>query len=176
MTLEPEYGAAAGGDWRGRLRASNADRERAIDVLKAAFAEGRLTKDEYDERTGLVYGSRTYAELGALTSDLPAGPLGSLPPLPHPAPFPGVYHGPVYPVLPPRRQVNGLAVASLICAFIPGIPSAVAVVTGLVARRQIRETGERGLGMATAGVALGGLALLLFLMYVLFVASGSTWS
>jgi hypothetical protein len=175
MTLEPEYGAAAGGDWRGRLRASTADRERAIDVLKAAFAEGRLTKDEYDERTGRVYGSRTYAELGALTSDLPAGPLGILPALPPPEPpahFPGVYHGPVYPVLPPRSQVNGLAVASLICAFIPGPPSVVAVVTGLVARRQIRETGERGLAMATAGVALGGLTLLFFLMYVLFVASG----
>lgn len=34
----------------GWLRASTADRERAVDVLKAGFAEGRLTKDEYDDR------------------------------------------------------------------------------------------------------------------------------
>jgi len=174
MTLEPEYGAAAGGYGYGRglLRASTADRERAIDVLKAAFAEGRLTKDEYDERTGKVYGSRTYAELGALTSDLPVGPLGALPVPPSPPAAPAAYYGPVYPMLPPRRPVNGLAVASLICAFIPGIPSAVAVITGLAARRQIRETGERGLGMATAGVALGGLSVAFFLIYLL-VAFGS---
>ncbi len=32
----------------GLLRASDADRERAVDVLKAAFAEGRLTQDEFE--------------------------------------------------------------------------------------------------------------------------------
>ena len=173
MTLEPEYGGAAGGYGRGRLRASTADRERAIDVLKAAFAEGRLTKDEYDERTGKVYGSLTYGELGALVSDLPVGPLGTLPVPSSPSAAPAAYHGPAYPVLPPRRPVNGLATASLICAFIPGIPAAIAVITGLVARRQIRETGERGLGMATAGVTLGGLSMAFFLIYLLFVAIGS---
>src|SRR5258708_8661313 len=92
MTLEPEYGGAAGGYGRGRLRASTADRERAIDVLKAAFAEGRLTKDEYDERTGKVYGSLTYGELGPLVSHLPLAPLRPLPipsfPPPAPAPHP----------------------------------------------------------------------------------------
>jgi hypothetical protein len=174
MTLEPEYGAAAGGYGSGQLRASTADRERAIDVLKAAFAEGRLTKDEYDERTGKVFGSRTYAELGALTSDLPVGPLGTLPvPSSRPA-GPAAYHGPVYPMLPPRRPVNGLAVVSLICAFIPGIPAAIAVITGLAARRQIRETGQRGLGMATAGVALGSLSVAFFLIFVvLHISLGS---
>lgn len=61
-----------------RLRAGHADRERAIDVLKAAFAEGRLDQDEYTERVGQVHASRTYGELEALTADLPVGPLGSL--------------------------------------------------------------------------------------------------
>jgi hypothetical protein len=64
----------------GHMRSSQADRERAIDVLKAAFAEGRLDQDEYTERVGLAYASRTYAELAALTGDLPAGPLGTLAP------------------------------------------------------------------------------------------------
>jgi Domain of unknown function (DUF1707) len=59
-------------------RASIADRERAIDVLKAAFAEGRLSPDEYADRVEMVLKSATYADLARLTSDLPAGPLGSL--------------------------------------------------------------------------------------------------
>jgi hypothetical protein len=52
--------------------AASADRDRAIDVLKAGFAEGRLTKAEYDDRVTRVYASRTYGELGPLIADLPA--------------------------------------------------------------------------------------------------------
>jgi hypothetical protein len=59
---------------RGRLRASYADREQVIDTLKVAFVQGRLTKDEFDSRVGDVLASRTYADLAALTADLPAGP------------------------------------------------------------------------------------------------------
>jgi hypothetical protein len=70
------------------MRASTADRERAIDVLKAAFAEGRLDQDEYTERAADVYKSRTYAELAALTADLPVGPLGTLAPQPSRRPEP----------------------------------------------------------------------------------------
>jgi Domain of unknown function (DUF1707) len=70
--------AAAGG--RGRLRASHADREQAIEVLKDAFAQGRLTEDELDSRVGQAFASRTYAELAALTADLPADPAAAPPP------------------------------------------------------------------------------------------------
>ncbi len=55
--------------------AANADRERAVDVLRAGFAEGRLTQDEYNERVARAYASRTYGELADLTADLPAGPV-----------------------------------------------------------------------------------------------------
>jgi hypothetical protein len=55
----------------GRLRTSHVDREQAVDVLKAAFVRGRLTKDEFDRRVGRVLASRTYADLGALTADIP---------------------------------------------------------------------------------------------------------
>jgi hypothetical protein len=54
--------------------AATADRERAVGVLRAGFAEGRLTQDELGERVALAYASRTYGELWALTADLPAGP------------------------------------------------------------------------------------------------------
>ena len=57
------------------MRASDADRERAVDVLKAGFAEGRLSHEEYDQRVGAVYRSRTYGELTALARDLPQGPV-----------------------------------------------------------------------------------------------------
>jgi len=66
----PDEGGLAG---RGHLRAAQADREQAITVLKTAYAQGRLTKDELEARAGQAFASRTYAELGALTADIPAG-------------------------------------------------------------------------------------------------------
>ena len=71
MTTGPgdEKAAAAA---RGHLRASHADREQVIDVLKVAFVRGRLTKDEFDARVGQTFASRTYAELAVLTADIPA--------------------------------------------------------------------------------------------------------
>jgi hypothetical protein len=75
--VRPEPGAQAAG-----LRASRADREQVIDLLKAAFVEGRLTRDEFDARVGQALASRTYAELAAVTADLPAELIGTLPPQP----------------------------------------------------------------------------------------------
>ena len=50
MTRGPGDEEAAGGAGNGRLRASHADREQVIAALKAAFIQGRLTKDEFDLR------------------------------------------------------------------------------------------------------------------------------
>jgi hypothetical protein len=55
-------------------------REQVIDVLKAAFVQERLTKDELDERIGRALTSRTDAELAAVTADIPAGLAGARPP------------------------------------------------------------------------------------------------
>jgi hypothetical protein len=72
---------AGGAIGRGRLLASHADREQVIDTLKAAFVQGLLTKDEFDLRVGETLGSRTYAELAAVTADIPGRPIGAqLPP------------------------------------------------------------------------------------------------
>jgi hypothetical protein len=65
---------------RGRLRASHADREQVIEVLKAAFADGRLGKDELDLLAAHVFTARTYAELAAVTADIPAGAAVARPP------------------------------------------------------------------------------------------------
>jgi hypothetical protein len=86
MTFRPGYGMAAGS--YPYLRASTADRDRAIEVLKAAFVEGRLTRDEFDQRLGHVFVSRTFGELMMLTADLPVGPFGRLPAHPVTPPFP----------------------------------------------------------------------------------------
>jgi hypothetical protein len=61
---------AAGAASRGRLRASHADRERVIEVLKDAFVQGRLDGGEFDLRVGRALASRTYADLAALTADI----------------------------------------------------------------------------------------------------------
>jgi hypothetical protein len=56
------------------MRASDRDRALIETVLADAFAEGRITRDEYDERLGTALASRTLGELVPLVSDLPVGP------------------------------------------------------------------------------------------------------
>jgi uncharacterized membrane protein len=133
------------------LRASDADREQLVDVLKGAFAEGRLSQDEYTERMERAYTAKTYGELALLSTDLPA----QMPPS-HPA-----YRSP---------GTNSLAVASLVFGvaefFTAGLTAIPAVVLGHKARRQIRMTGEQGSGMATAGLILGWTAIGLFALLV----------
>ena len=69
MTASPEDEIPEAGSGR---RASHADREHVVGLLKAAFVQGRLTKDELDARLDRALVSRTYAELAALTADIPA--------------------------------------------------------------------------------------------------------
>jgi hypothetical protein len=64
---------AAGAGGHGHLRASHADREQVIGTLKAAYVQGRLAKDDLDLRVGQALAARTYADLAAVTADLPAG-------------------------------------------------------------------------------------------------------
>ena len=58
----------------GRMRASNAEREQVINILEAAFVDGRLTKDELDARVGQTIAARTHAELATVTVDIPSPP------------------------------------------------------------------------------------------------------
>jgi hypothetical protein len=169
MTLQPGDPMPGG---HGSMRSSTADRERAIDVLKAAFAEGRLSREEFEQRAGQAYRSRTYAELGALTADLPAGPLGAV--VQPPALYPSVQYPPVqYPPVVPRRPVNSLAVAALVCSLIPGFPAIAAVIAGVAARQQIRQRGERGQGIATAAIVIGTISLVAFLLWQIGIAGFS---
>jgi len=53
------------------IRASDSDREHAVEALRGQYAEGRLTLEEFDERTSAAYAAKTWTDLRELTSDLP---------------------------------------------------------------------------------------------------------
>ncbi|MFJ9441632.1 DUF1707 and DUF4190 domain-containing protein [Kitasatospora sp. NPDC101235] len=130
------------------MRAGHADRDRTIDVLKAAFAEGRLSAQEYEQRHEAVAASQTYGQLAALVADLPSGPM-AVPPVavqPIPATF-------LQPPPPAPRPVNVLAVTSLaLGVFGFSLP---AVITGHIARSQIRRRDMNGDWAAVAGLVVG---------------------
>ena len=73
---------------------------------------------------------------------------------------------------PYRRPTNTTAVLALVLAF---VLAPAGLVLGIVARRQIRETGEGGDGLALAGIVVGGigtaLAVLALLLFVLALAT-----
>jgi hypothetical protein len=147
---------------RAQLRASDADREQAAEVLKSGYADGRLTMEEYDAHLNQVYAARTNADLMSVTSQLPGGGIALYAPQP-----------------PPRT--NPLAVAALVCGigqfFTLGLGTIPAVILGHMSHRQIRRTGEQGSGLATAGLVLGwiGVALwVIFITIVLFAAVSVT--
>ncbi|WP_166348578.1 DUF1707 and DUF4190 domain-containing protein [Phytoactinopolyspora limicola] len=166
------------------MRASDADRERASDVVKAAVTEGRISWDEHHARLRQVLNARTYAELNHAVRDLPTGvtpqPAAGPPAVPHGYPAaPGQV--PPYGYPPVRRPTNSLAMASAVLGglgFVTGLSSVAAIVTGHMALNRIKRTGEEGRGLAVAGlamgytVALGGLLLMLFFFGVVFVGSG----
>jgi len=54
----------------GNLRASDADREQVATVLSTAYAEGRLTLEEHDERVDQLMAAKTFDDLIPITRDL----------------------------------------------------------------------------------------------------------
>ena len=71
------------------IRASDKERDSVVDVLRDAYTDGRITLEEFEERTSAAYASKTWTDLRELTSDLPAEPVlgAGLPQRPpHPRP------------------------------------------------------------------------------------------
>jgi len=125
-TAGPGDDVAAGAEGRGRLRASHADREHVIEMLKVAFVQGRLTKDELDARVGQVFASRTHAELAAVTADIPAGLVAAPPP------------GPAL-VQPPSPVVTDTKTAARMIATAAVIPAALWALVVLVPNRYVES-------------------------------------
>jgi Domain of unknown function (DUF1707)/Domain of unknown function (DUF4190) len=144
---------------RGNMRACDADRDRLAELLGVAYSEGRLSKEEYDERLEQAFSARTYADLDRIVTDLPVPPVPAVPPT---------------TTLTPVARVNGLAIASLACAlaqFVFGpLATIPAIVFGHMARHEIKRTGEQGAGLALAGLILGWAAVILAVLLILAVA------
>jgi hypothetical protein len=103
---------------RGRLRASDADREHVAERLRHAAVEGRLLAHELEERMAIALRARTYGELDAVVADLPASGAGVV----------------------ARRRRSGMALARPALALALAIPIAFVliaavlfIVTGFVA-------------------------------------------
>jgi hypothetical protein len=125
-------GASAGD--RSRLLASDADRDLAVDVLKAAFVQGRLAKDEFDLHVGQVLQARTYADLDTLTAGVPAGlPLPgqqSCPPASRQRAVPAFVL--IAQVACARRRLIFLVTGMLLLVGGMGLGSTVAFISGLL--------------------------------------------
>lgn len=159
--------------WQHGMRAAQADRDRTVDVLRAAYGEGRLDAEEHERRTQYALEAKTYGELSQLIADLPTGP------------FSGPMAGP--PVMGPMQAVpdtfrpaqpartNSMAVGALICGLVQpfcfGASAIPAIILGHVSKSQIRRSGEEGDGMATAGLVLGWLGIAFWMMVFFFAAS-----
>ena len=156
MTVGPGYGAAgygAAAAARAQMRASTVDRDRAVELITRAYTEGRMSKEEHDARVERAMTAGTFADLDAVVIDLPGGQ-------------------PVPP--PPPPGTNGLAIAALVCGIVQFtgfwlLGTIPAIVCGHIARRQIRQTGEQGDGLALAGLILGWVGAALTVLAVVFI-------
>nr|WP_320784715.1 DUF1707 and DUF4190 domain-containing protein [Streptomyces sp. CRN 30] len=161
------------------MLASHADRERAVDVLRAGYGEGRMEQPEFEKRVARAYGARTVGELAVLVADLPQGPVPLLPQGPVPLVRAAPAGAPPVPAtfLPAPPPTNGKAVGAMVCgvltvvtAGLSGIP---AVILGHSARAEMRRTGERGEGMAMTGVVLGWMSVAGWaLIFTIIIAAG----
>jgi len=150
----------AAGQLTGAVRVSDSERERAVDVLSKAFAEGRLTAEEHAARVERAYRARTSTELLAVSADLPAWPLTTPPSATTGDAGTGVSAG-------AGRRTNSLAVAALICSVLPGPPQLAAIVLAIASLRQIRRTGERGTALAGTALLLAAVGPVLAVLFVL---------
>jgi Domain of unknown function (DUF1707) len=137
-----------GGARQDRIRVSDADRERVTVRLREHFAEGRLTREELDERISAALNAKTFGDLRPIMADLPepSPVLAGTGPLPR-----GVRPGPVYVRRGPRLLPLALLVL-LVAAAAPGtgfvflallqgflLFAAVAGVMGLFAAHRFRR-------------------------------------
>lgn len=123
-------------------------------------------------------------------------PAEQSPPPPPPSPY-GQPQPPASPYQPygappapygsfqPTQQTNGLAIGSLIVSiasvvFCCGLPGIAGAIMGHIARKQIREQGQAGDGMALGGIIVGwaafGLALAGVILYVVLIVIFGVWA
>jgi hypothetical protein len=137
------------------LRASDADREATVGRLRIAAMEGRLDAEELAQRVSEAYDAKWCSQLVGLTADVTPPAAAAIAP-------------PVF--VQPARRTNPWAIASLVLGLVwfVWIGSFAAILSGHIALRQIRASGDReaGKGIAVAGLALGYLGALMLVLSV----------
>jgi Domain of unknown function (DUF1707) len=108
--------ATPGNDPSAGMKASDADRDAVVSDLSEHFQAGRLTADEFEDRTGRALAARTWGELGNLLRDLPVGPARPRVPVTAAA------------SAPPQRPLGRTALVPV--AVLAGIAIAVAMSAG----------------------------------------------
>jgi subtilisin family serine protease len=145
------------------LRASNADREAVVAQLSAAATEGRLTLDEFSDRTRRVYASRTWGELAGPVRDLPLRPVVDMGPTVAAPPATGSGALPLLALIFGVVSIPGGA-----CVPVGGLAGAAGIVLGVLALRASRGVpGQRG--MAMAGLICGSLGMALNVAMTVFM-------
>ena len=73
----PSSGQSSGRSWG--LRLGDVDRQQALEALGEHFAQGRLDRDELDERSDAVWSAKTQGDLAPIFADLPVRATGPVP-------------------------------------------------------------------------------------------------
>ncbi len=108
--------ATPANDPSAQMKASDADRDAVLSDLGEHFQAGRLTADEFEDRTGRALAARTWGELRDLLQDLPTGPAGPRVPMT------------ATTGAPPQRPLGRTALVPIL--VLAGIASAVAMSAG----------------------------------------------
>lgn len=172
VTIRRGWRSCLNAQWES-MRAGDADRERAADLLKAALGEGRLDYAEHRRRLDAVMACHTYGELQAQVADLPAGPVPFS--ITAPSPLQPVHVNPWARYAPvPARPVEPLAKAALILGILApftSITSLPAIITGHIALARIRQTGDDGRSLAIVGLTLGWVVTVFTVLMMLALAT-----
>ena len=157
-------------DAGGRVLVSDAEREAVVAQLHAATVEGRLTLDEFGDRTSRAYASRTRADLLAVLDGLPyphllapvARPSGPPPPPPSTS-------------LPLASMIVGIVGVSAGAAmFMSGPMGIAAIVLGILGLRALRRGRAGSRGMAIAGIITGSLGIVAAAGMILLIVATSS--
>ena len=136
-------------------------------MLQAAAAEGRLTLEDFSERSWRACASLTRDELAALVADLPVAPMYWTLPMPAPA-----RNSP----LPQLALFFGVVAIPMLSCMPLGVAAGIAgIVLGVIGLRQIRRGTPGSRVMARAGVICGSIAVVLHASLLVALSLRPDW-
>jgi hypothetical protein len=154
-----------------QMRPGHADRDKVVDRLQEAFADGRLADDEYEERLQRALSAKTFGELSALTRDIPGDRV--IQPMSGRFPVPMGRRPDMRPFASAALGGAGFVLVLGPLAWIP------ALVLGHQALRSLPKNDDRrhlaviGVALGWAGIALTMLAIFLFIAIAVASSGGA---